>query len=86
MLPVPQDGGDNSETDPLASLKADIRTARGGTVLTETTAAGWGEGRGAAPQADWMPRRIGANPPETLQGLRRDTFEAVLSACGCRFR
>ena len=82
VLPVPQDGGDGEGTDPLADLKADIRTARGRTVLTETTAAGWGEGRGAAPQSDWQPRRIGANPPAVLQGLRRDVFEAVLSACG----
>ena len=82
VLPVPQDGGDGEGTDPLADLKADIRTARGRTVLTETTAAGWGEGRGAAPQSDWQPRRIGANPPQVLQGLRRDVFEAVLSACG----
>ena len=82
VLPIPQDGGDNSDTDPLADLKADIRTARGRTVLTETTSAGFGEGRGAAPQSDWQPRRIGANPPQVLQGLRRDVFEAVLSACG----
>ena len=36
----------------------------------------------AAPQADWQPRRIGANPPETLPTLRTDVFEAVLSAGG----
>ena len=82
VLPVPADGGDSSETDPLAVLKEDIRSARGRTFLAETTSAGWGEGRGAAPQSDWQPRRIGANPPAVLQGLRRDVFEAVLSACG----
>jgi len=82
VLPVPQDGGDNSETDPLADLKADIRGARGGTVLVETTAAGWGEGRSAAPQSDWKPRRIGADPPEALGRLRLDVFGAVLGACG----
>lgn len=82
VVPVPQDGGDNSDDDPLKGLKADIAAAKGRTVLTETTAAGWGEGRMAAPQADWQPRRIGANPPEVLPTLRRDVFEAVLSACG----
>ena len=82
VLPIPQDGGDGSEDDPLAGLKADIRGAAGGTVLTETTAAGWGEGKMAAPQADWQPRRIGANPPPVLPTLRSDVFGAVLNACG----
>lgn len=82
VLPIPQDGGDDSDDDPLADLKADIRNAAGGTVLTETTAAGWGEGRIAAPQADWQPRRIGANPPAVLPTLRGDTYDAVLAACG----
>ena len=82
VLPIPQDGGDGTDTDPLTGLKADIRNAAGGTVLTETTSAGWGEGKMAAPQADWQPRRIGANPPAVLPGLRADVFGAVLNACG----
>lgn len=82
VLPIPQDGGDGGDDDPLADLKKGIAAAKGGTVLTETTAAGWGEGRIAAPLSDWQPRRIGANPPQTLPVLRRDVFEAVLSACG----
>ena len=82
IVPIPQDGGDGEGADPLAKLKADIRAAKGRTFLAETTSAGWGEGRGAAPQADWQPRRIGANPPAVLPGLRADVFGAVLSACG----
>ena len=82
VLPIPQDGGDGGEDDPLASLKADIKAAKGGTVLSETTAAGWGEGRMSAPQRDYQPSRIGANPPAVLPGLRRDVFGAVLGACG----
>ena len=82
VLPVPQDGGDGSTDDPLANLKADIKAARGGTVLTETTSGGWGEGRIAAPNSDWTTKRIGANPPPVLPTLRRDVFEAVLVACG----
>ena len=82
ILPVPQDGGDGTADDPLASLKSDIKAAKGGTVLSETTAAGWGEGKMSAPQRDWQPSRIGANPPPVLPALRTHVFEAVLSACG----
>ena len=49
LLPVPADGGDGGDDDPLAMLKADIASGRGRTLLVETTAAGWGEGRAAAP-------------------------------------
>ena len=85
VVPVPQDpepDEDNPDADPLGALRSDLAKAKGGTVLTETTAAGWGEGRAAAPQADWQPRRIGANPPPVLPTLRADVFGAVLGACG----
>ena len=45
LLAIPQDGG---EGDPLAAMKADLRTARGKALLVETVATGWGEGRSAA--------------------------------------
>ena len=82
LIAVPQDGGDDSGDDPLALLKADIRTARGKALLLETAAAGWGEGRSAAPQRDWQANRLGPMPPATMATIRKDTFEAVLAACG----
>ena len=82
ILAVPQDGGDDSEADPLAKLKADVRTARGKALLLETVAAGWGEGATAAPRRDWQASRLGPDPPESLAMIRRDTFEAVLAATG----
>ena len=89
LLPVPQ-GPDGDEldpdtgepVDPLADLRADVASLRGKTVLTETTAAGWGEGSLAAPRADWKPQRIGADPPASLATLRTDSAQAVLAACG----
>ena len=69
LVTVPQDGGDGSEDDPLKELKADLKTARGRALLLETTAAGWGEGRSAAPLRDWKPERLGPNPPASLAGL-----------------
>ena len=45
LLPVPQDPGDpEDDTDPMADLRADIRTADGATLLVETTSQGYGQG------------------------------------------
>ena len=77
------DGTDpDDESDPLADIRADIRAAGGSQVLVETTAAAFGEGRGAAPTTDWKPSRFGANPPPTLDALRSHVGLAILSACG----
>ena len=82
LLPVPVDGGDGSKDDPLASLKSDLKSLQGNFALLETTSAGFGEGRAAAPQTDWQPRRLGADPPASLSALRSDAGVTVLSACG----
>lgn len=85
VVPVPDqagDAGDDPDTDPLAALKADFAKMGGKTLLVETTAAGWGDGRTAAPQSDWKPRRIGAEPPAVLAQLRGDLADAILGACG----
>ena len=82
LLAVPQDGGDDSQDDPLGELKADVRTARGRALLVETVAAGWGEGRTSAPQRDWVASRLGPNPPESMATIRQDAFAAVLAATG----
>ena len=85
LLPVPDqagaEGGDDA-TDPLAGLKGDMKSARGKTLFVESMAAGWGDGRTAAPQAEWTPRRFGPAPPEANVKLRQATLESVLNACG----
>ena len=82
LLAVPQDGGDGTDSDPLASLKADIRGARGRAVLVETTAGGWAEGKPAAPKHDWQPHRLGPGYTEAQVRAARDGFERTLAACG----
>ncbi len=87
LIPLPVDaGGETSdpddETDPFAGLKTRINRLRGRAGLVETTAAGYGEGRAAAPNEDWKPRRLGANPPVSLVDLRAAVEQSVLSACG----
>ena len=82
LLPIPADGGDGSTEDPLASLKADLGALAGNTALVETTSGGFAEGRAAAPQSDWQPKRMGANPPQTLNELRGAAGVDLLAACG----
>ena len=82
VLPIPSDGGDGENSDPLAMLKADIAAAKGKTILAETTAGGWQKGSSEAPRADWKPSRLGAHPPDVLRSLRSEAGMAVLSACG----
>ena len=82
IIPVPSDGGDGGDDDPLAGFKADLAGARGRSILTETTSAGWGEGKAAAPQSDYRPQRFGAAVPDSSVSLRTDASMAVLSACG----
>ena len=82
LIPVPADGGDGSDGDPIAELKADIASAKGGAVTVETTSAGWGDGEAAAPHRDWQQARLGPHPPDTFVKLRSDAALAVLNSCG----
>ena len=66
----------------LAQLKADIARARSKALLLETVASAWGEGRGAAPQKDWISNRLGPNPLDSMATIRSDSFNVVLAACG----
>ena len=82
LIPIPGDGGDGGENDPLKLLKADIRKARGVALLVETTAAGNGEGTSAAPRKDWVAERLGPNPPASMEAIMGRSFSQMLSACG----
>ena len=82
VLPVPSDGGAGGDDDPLAALKGDLAKARGRVILAETTAAGWGEGKAAAPMADYKSQRFGMHAPESSVSLRTEAGLSVLSACG----
>ena len=71
-----------ADDDPLTALAGDLARLKGATTLVESTSAGWGDGKGAAPTAEWTPRRIGAHPPATLHPLRHDLSRGLLAACG----
>ena len=51
-------------------------------MLAETTSAGMGEGRQAAPAADWKPRRLGMDVPAANVQLRNDVEACILAIHG----
>ena len=75
LLPLPSKGS-------VTALQGDIDRLSGRTVLVESTAGGYGD-KEAAPRGDWQTRRIGADPPEAMIGLRKDVQASILAACGC---
>lgn len=87
LLAVPRDPSkrldkDGNEIDPLEKITEALKKLSGRVAIVETTAAGWGEGRGAAPRQDWKAERIGADPPATLATLREQISEALANANG----
>ena len=87
LLSIPESGApavgpDGEVLDPTAKLRTDLAGARGRSVLLETTAGGWGGGRGEAPRADWKANRLGPMPPDSMVRVRKDAFNAVLAATG----
>ena len=83
LIPIPSDGGDGGDEDPLRLLKSDIAKAGGGHLLVETTSRNWGDDQAKGRSVgDWTPRRLGANPPQTLALLRDAVQTAVWHACG----
>ena len=81
FLPLPADGGDGSDDDTLKLMKADIKTANGGMLTVETTNDDWRQG-GSGPQFDWKAERFGANPPQGMIELLKQSRMEVWNACG----
>ena len=81
-LPMPNDGGDGTDADPNKMLKADLAKATGRLHFVETTSAGFGEGRTAAPNQDWQQKRIGPMPDAEFCRLREQAQMSVSAACG----
>ena len=68
VLPLP-------ESADVDALKADLKSGRGRLHIVDTTSAGWGDGKVAAPPQDWQTKRLGAAPPDSL-GKLRDSVKA----------
>ena len=78
VMPYPIGGDDSS----ITRLKSDLAGLKGRLAFVETTAAGLGEGRDAAPRRDWEAQRIGADFPAPLVDALTASGRSVLAACG----
>ena len=73
----------DDDDDPNAQLRADLAGARGRTLIVHDPALDEDNaGRGPRPGAYRHIARFGANPPETVEGLRTETGRDILAACG----
>ena len=81
VLPVPSDGGDGTDDDPLKSFKADLAGAKGRTILAETTAAGWGDGKNGRTASGLQGEKVwggpAGEPAELAHGCRPERVERV---------
>ena len=75
VIPSPVDGQANA----TATLRTDLKSAKGGVVLAETMAGGYGD-KGGAPAQDWTTKRIGANPPAVLPAMAGEVGMRIAEA------
>ena len=82
----PPAGDDEDETGrpvlPADTLAESIRTARGRTLMPETTASSYGDTGARPPRRDFEPVRLGANPPQAMVQLRQQVECSVLGCFG----
>ena len=76
IIPLPRDYV-------VEGLHDAVKGLAGGVILAESTSGGGADGDiQAAPQADWRAQKLSPEPAETLQPLRLDVEDDLLSACG----
>ena len=67
-----------------SALTRDLRTSRGGLALVPSVAsdAAWGQGIESKPGDDWVSKRFGMSPPQSMVELRSRVELSVLAAAG----
>ena len=79
MAIIPQPQGSTADTN---TLRSEIQSGSHQTVFPPTTAAGYGAGRGSAPQTDWKPQRLKPMPEAALVALSDSASAKVVAALG----
>ena len=84
LFPQPDVAGDEDpeDDDVTAQLRATLANLEGAAALVPTTAGGGGLGPQEAPRQDWKGIRAGADPPQSLIGLREQVELSIFGACG----
>ena len=75
VIPVPPEA-DRSQ------LSTDIAGLDGAVLLAETTAANHTGNPSGSPRRDWVPARVGPNPPQTAVQLRQQVEHSLYNLCG----
>ena len=75
------DDNDDSQSDPHAGYRQDLGNAKGATMLVESTANVHDLG-GQAPARDWIPTRLGPEPPPGWVEATRDAHHRLVAAMG----
>lgn len=78
LMPQP----DGASPKAINQAQTALTTGKGGIALIETTTAGYGQGKEAAPKGDWDQKRYGPMVPESSISFRDSASMAVLSAIG----
>ena len=81
IIPIPDDPGQEGDDDPLDGLKSSLKNLKGNIALVETAADGWGNASQSI-KNEYMPRRIGADPPQAFKELRVESILSLVQACG----
>ena len=77
VIPSPVDGAADSTT----TLRSDLAKARGGLLMVESMAPGYGD-RAAAPTSDWSVKRLGSMIPDANETIRGAVGLSIASALG----
>ena len=66
----------------LATLTGKLKSLKGRSTLVPSMAQNAGTGRSGAPPGDWVSKRFGGDPPESVLKIRNDLHRHCLGACG----
>ena len=78
LIPQP----DGASPQAINQAQTALTTGKGGIALIETTAAGFGQGKEAAPKGDWDQKRFGPNIPASSIEAREKAGEFLMDAMG----
>ena len=77
VIPSPVDG----QADSTTTLRSDLAKAKGGILMVESMAPGYGD-RASAPASDWSVKRLGSMIPDVNETIRSSVGLSIAAALG----